>query len=131
MFHATRAELLKAVNLHSPGIRELAKKLHRRPMTIISLINEMEEEGLIEKKVEKRNTRGRPRYLIKPTILGEDYLATYEELELKPLRSRKTDLIRAAKDAEYVKRLVARGLSPFRLFLELNSIVTINNRDTT
>ncbi len=82
----------------------------------------MEEHGLLEKKVEKRNMRGRPKYMIKPTILGKDYLETYEALKLKTLRSRKNGLKKTIKDAEYVKRLEARNLSPFRLFLELNSL---------
>lgn len=125
-----KVKLLKAVNHQPAGVKELARKLNHRPETVISLIEEMEEQGLLEKKAEKRSTRGRPKCLIKPTILGEDYISTYDALESKPLRSRKTDLTRAAKDAEYAKRLVARGLSPFHLSLELNSIVTANNRDT-
>lgn len=130
MSHEIRAELLKVTNPHPCGVRELVKKLHRSTRTVVSLIKEMEEQGLIEINVEKRNTRGRPRYLIKPTSLGEDYLATYNNLELKPLRSRRNDLVRAIRDAEYAMRLESRGLSPFQLFLELNSLVTTNNRGT-
>jgi len=126
-----RAKLLKVVNSHPTYVREIIRKLHFRPKTVISLIKDMEEHGLLEKKVEKRNMRGRPKYMIKPTILGKDYLETYEALNLKTLRSRKNDLKKAIKDAEYVKRLEARNLSQFRLFLELNSIVTTNNRNVT
>lgn len=125
------AEILKAVSPRPCGVRELAKKLNHRPKTVISLVKEMEEQGLIERKVEKRKVRGRPRYLIKPSILGEDYFTTYRKLELKKLRSRRTDLIRATRDAKYVKRLVARGQSPFHLFLELNSIGVFNNKGST
>jgi len=67
--------------------------------------------------------RGRPRILVRPTTLGEDYLDAYEALKMKPLRSRRADLIQAARDGEYALRLEARGLSPFDLFLELNSVV--------
>lgn len=131
MNHDIRISLLKAMNPHPLGVRELAKKIHIRPKKVISMVKEMEEHGLLEKNVEKRTKKGRPRYMIKPTILGEDYLKTYNELELKPLRSRKNDLIRASRDAEYVKRLVVRGLSPFQLFLELNAIARTNNRNVT
>jgi DNA-binding PadR family transcriptional regulator len=86
----------------------------------------MEKEGLIKTVKEKRKTRGRPRTIIRATSLGRDFRKTYQELELMPLRSTKTDLIRARKDAEYVKRLVSRGKSPHELFLELNSIVKRN-----
>jgi hypothetical protein len=41
---------------------------------------------------------------------------------MTPLRARKKDLERAAKDAAYTSRLVANGHSPFKLFMELNMI---------
>lgn len=124
-----KIEILKVVDSHPTHVREIVEKLRFRPKTVISLLKDMEEHGLLEKKIEKRNMRGRPRYMINPTILGKDYLKTYEALNLKTLRSRKNDLKKAVKDAEYVKRLEARNLSPFRLFLGLNSIVTTNNRN--
>jgi len=126
-----RAELLKAVKPNPSSVRGLARRLHRRTETVVSLIKEMEEEGLLKRKVEKRNTRGRPRVLVKPTTLGEDYLAAYRALNLKPLRSRRADLIRAVKDGEYARRLESRGLSSFDLFLELNSIVGYDKKGVT
>lgn len=129
MSHQIRVEILRASNPPPSSVRELVKKLHRRTQTVVSLIREMEEQGLIEKTMEKRENRGRPRYLIKPTSLGEDYLTTYESLELKLLRSRRSDLIKASRDAEYAMRLESRGLSPFQLCLELSSLVTTNNRN--
>jgi len=118
-----RAELLMAVKSNPSSVRELARKLHRRTETVVSLIKEMEEQGLLKREVERRNTRGRPRVLVKPMSLGEEYLAAYRTLDLKLLRSRRADLIRAARDGEYAARLESRGLSSFDLFLELNSIV--------
>lgn len=126
-----KVRLLKAAKQEPTGVKELAKKLNHRPETIISLIEEMEEHGLLEKKTEKRSSRGRPKLLVKPTVLGEDYIATYDTLESKPLRSRRTDLIHATRDAEYAERLSERGLSPFSLALELNQIVTAHTRNNT
>lgn len=130
MSYEVKAQLLKYINPQPRGVRELAKKLHRRPKNVISLVKEMETEGLIEIKKENRKVRGRPKKLITSTLLGEDFLNTYKELELKPLRSNKNDLIKATKDAFYVNRLVARGKSPHKLFLELNSIVGRNSRNS-
>lgn len=118
-----RAELIKAVMSKDSGVRELARELHRRTDTVVSLIKEMEEQGLLKRETRKLNTRGRPRTLVKTTVLGEDYLAAYTKLDLKLLRSTRADLIQAAKDGEYASRLETRGLAAFDLFLELNSIV--------
>ena len=128
MSYEDEAEFLKALSPPPQSISELAKKLHRRTATVVLLTKEMEEQGLLEVKTEKSDKKGRPRHIIKPTTLGEDYLVTYEELKLKPLRGRKADLRKAATDAEYAERLVSRGLSPIHLFLELNTLVRANTR---
>ena len=118
-----RAALLKAAKRSPAGVGELARRLHRRTEVVVSLIREMAEDGLLERRAERRGGRGRPRTLVTPTPLGEDYLDAYRALELKPLRSRRAGLVRAAGDGEYAARLEARGLSPFDLFMELNSLV--------
>jgi hypothetical protein len=41
---------------------------------------------------------------------------------MTPLKARKEDLAHAVKDAAYTNRLVARGHSPFKIFMELNMI---------
>jgi DNA-binding PadR family transcriptional regulator len=86
------------------------------------MLNEMEDEGLIEAKTTAGPRRGRPRKLITCTMLGLEFLDAYRKAATKPLRARKADLERAVKDAEYTERLVARGLSPFELFMELNNL---------
>ena len=121
-----RAELLKAAMSKDSGVRELARELHRRTDTVVSLIKEMEEQNLLKRETRKPNARGRPRILVKPTTLGEDYLAAYTKLDLKILRSKRADLVQAARDGEYASRLESRGLAVFDLFLELNSIVGHN-----
>lgn len=120
------AELLNAVKSKDGGVRELASELRRRTDTVVSLIKVMEEQGLLKRETRKPNARGRPRILVKPTTLGEDYLAAYTKLDLKILRSKRADLVQAARDGEYASRLESRGLSVFDLFLELNSIVGHN-----
>jgi hypothetical protein len=121
-----KAELLKTINPNLLGIRDLSKALRTRPQKVIILVNEMEDEGLVRRIIEKKKTKGRPKTIVQATSLGLDFLKAYHKLELKPLRSKKTDLQRARKDAEYVKRLISRNKSPHKYFLELNSIVRRN-----
>jgi DNA-binding PadR family transcriptional regulator len=82
----------------------------------------MEEESLIELHEASCSNRGRPRKIIGVTPLGSEFLETYRKLKMKPLQARKADLEHAAKDALYAKRLILNGHSPFRLFMELNTI---------
>lgn len=125
-----KAELLRTINPNLLGIRDIVKELRTRPKNIISLVNEMEDEGLVRRVIEKKKTKGRPKTIVLTTSLGKDFLKTYQKLELKPLRSKKTDLYRAREDAEYVKRLISRNKSPHKFFLELNSIVRRNQQSS-
>jgi len=110
------------------GVRELAERMQMRTQTVVSMVGRMTSMGLVEVRAERTDRRGRPRKRVSITILGMDYLNTFNELKLKPLRSSRNDLMRARKDAEYVNRLVARGRDPYQAFLELNSLVR-NRRD--
>lgn len=115
--------LLDAIRRESLGVRDAVKAFKRRPETTISLIREMEEEGLIETSLQGTRKKGRPKKLLKPTLLGVDYLVAYQRLRSKALRANRNDLAKARRDAEYVNRLVARGVDPIQAFMELNEVV--------
>jgi len=118
-----KAQILEAAESASCGIRDLAQTLKWRTSTVISLSERMNEEKLIEFQIVKSANRGRPKKNIVCTPLGLDFLETYRKLKTKPLRARKQDLEHAVKDALYTQRLVNRGHSPFKTFMELNTIV--------
>ena len=118
-----RAQLLEIAAIASCGVREIIRRLRWKHSIAISLLKKMVDEGLIEIRRVKVSRRGRPKNLIVCTPLGFDFLETYRRLRMKPLRAKKEDIKRAVKDALYAERLVARGHSPFKLFLELNMIV--------
>jgi len=118
-----KAQILEAAASAPCGIRDLARTLKWKTSAVISLSKEMNEERLIEFQKVKHSSRGRPKKNIVCTLLGLDFLETYRKLKMKPLRARKTDLEHAVKDALYTDRLVARGYSPFKIFMELNQIV--------
>lgn len=117
------AQILSIVKKHPAGVRELSKIMRRRIQTVVSTIKRMNAAGLVDVKPEENHGRGRPKQLISVTMLGDDYLETYEKLKIKRLRSNKNDLAKAKRDAEYVNRLVKRGKKPYDAFLELNSLV--------
>jgi len=118
-----KAQTLAAVKQNPVGVRNLSRIMKIRTQTIVSLIKEMNAEGLVDLKPEKTHSKGRPRLIISATALGDDYLDTYHRLLSKPLRSSRNDLLKANRDAEYVDRLISRGKNPYTAFTELNNVV--------
>ena len=116
-------QVLSIVKKYPVGVRELSKIMRRRTQTVVSTIKMMNAAGLVDVRPEETRRRGRPRQIVKATMLGDDYLEAYNRLRIKPLRSNRNDLEKAKRDAEYVNRLVARGIEPYDAFLELNSLV--------
>jgi len=118
-------QVLSIVKKYPVGVRELSKIMRRRTQTVVSTIKMMNAAGLVDVRPEETRRRGRPRQIVKATMLGDDYLEAYNRLRIKPLRSNRNDLEKAKRDAEYVNRLVARGIEPYDAFLELNSLVRV------
>ena len=120
-----RSQILNVVAQTEHGVREVIQKLRWKPSRVISLLEQMKDEGLIElqKNSARNSKRGRPKKIMTCTSLGYEFLEAYRKLKMKPLRARKEDLEHAVKDALYTDRLVANGHSPFKLFMELNAIV--------
>jgi hypothetical protein len=83
----------------------------------------MHHERLIDFHSVPSGKQGRPKQIVFATPLGLEFLHVYRNLRMKPLRAREEDLAHAVKDAYYAQRLVEYGHSPFKLFMELNSIV--------
>lgn len=117
-----RAQILNIVKSAPCGVREVIQNLRSRSSNTISLLERMKDERLIEFQIAPRNKRGRPKKKITCTPLGLAFLETHKRLQTKPLRARKEDLEHAVEDALHTQRLVTNGHSPFKLFLELNTI---------
>jgi DNA-binding PadR family transcriptional regulator len=117
-----RAQVLESVASNPCGVRELIQRLNWKASRVVSLLKRMETERLIELKQVASSRRGRPKKQVAFTSLGIEFLEDYKRLKMKPIRARKEDLQRAVKDALYAERLVAKGHSPFSLFMELNTI---------
>ncbi len=121
---AAKEALLRLSSEGRTGVLELAKELRIGPSRLIGLIAEAREEGLLDVGEVRTGRAGRPKRRVRMTALGMEYLRACEALKLKALRSRRADLRRAAADAKYAKRLAARGVSPYELFLELNELAS-------
>lgn len=118
-----RARVLKVVVSASCGVRDVIGRLGWKASRVVSLLAQMENEGLVEMRQEPSSGRGRPKKIVVSTGLGVEFLEAYRRLEVKPLRAQRVDLERAVRDALYAERLVAAGHSAFELFMELNMIV--------
>ena len=119
---AAKEALLRLSSKRRAGVLQLAKDLRIGPSRLIGLVAEAGEQGLLDVGEVRTGRAGRPRRRVRTTALGMEYLRACEALRLKALRSRRADLRRAAADADYARRLEARGVSPYDLFLELNEL---------
>ena len=117
------AALLRRASREKLGTAQLAKKMRLGPARLIALVNELKDQGLVEVEPVHSQSPGRPLATLRTTPLGVEFLAAYETLALKALRSHPSDLRRAVADAEYARRLASRGVNAYDLFLELNSLV--------
>jgi DNA-binding PadR family transcriptional regulator len=117
-----RARILEAAASTTCGVRDLVQTLEWKTSKVISLLKEMNKERLVDLQQVTYSRRGRPKKTITCTPLGFEFLEACRKLKMKPLRARKEDLEHAARDALYASRLVANGHSPFRIFMELNTI---------
>ena len=101
---------------------ELVKKTGRNHENTIALIRELEECGLLLQEIFKEHSRGRPRQLLRPTPLGEQFVEKYRQLLNLPLRSNDNDLKKAVHQADLAQRLADQQISPYARFQEINKL---------
>jgi len=101
---------------------ELLVKLGGNRGTIMQLVVELQQCGLIEKNV-LRTGKGRPKHMLRTTALGEEFLSRYSELMRTPVQSNDNDLAKAIRQAEFARRLVKQNISPYARFQVVNRIV--------
>ena len=118
-----RAKVLE-VSESNCGTREMGQLLKMKTANVISIIKKMDQEKLIKINIVATPKRGRPKKCITITPLGYEFLEAYKKANSKILKAKKEDLSHAEKEALYVNRLMKRGLSPFQVFLELNTIAS-------
>lgn len=115
-----KARLISLTTEGRAGLLGLARDLRVGPATLIGMLNQMEEEGLVDINAIHEKRAGRPLRLVRATDLGKDFLRAYVHLSLMTLKSRPSDLRKAVEDARYASRLDSRSVPAYKLFLELN-----------
>lgn len=117
-----KAAVLKAIEPNPCGVRELVEKLHWKTQRVISLLRTMQEEGVIEFYENVASSRGRPKKLVVPSILGGEFLEAFERCKRKAIQINRNDIKSAVYQANLVKKLEEYHVSPFQRFWELSSI---------
>jgi len=133
-----KATILNVIRPNPCGVRELVERLCWKTERVISLLKTMENEGLIEFHENITSNRGRPKKLIVTSILGGEFLDTFEKCRGKAIQINHNDIKSAVHQANLAKKLEKYLVSPFQRFWELNSIalkvrdsVTVENSPKT
>ena len=123
MFQLDRAAtVLSYCSESAMPVSELVKKAGRNHDNTIALIRELEECGLLLPEISKEHSRGRPRHLLRPTPLGEQFVQKYRQLLNLRLRSNDNDVKKALHQADLAQRLVDQQISPYGRFQEINKL---------
>lgn len=123
MFQIDRAAMLLSYCSETAlPVSELVRKAGRNHERIMALIRELEERGLLLLKISKDHSRGRPRHLLRPTPLGEQFVQEYRQLLNLPLHSNNNDIKKALYQADLAQRLVEQQISPYVRFQEINEL---------
>jgi len=133
-----KAAILNAISSDSCGVRELIEKLRWKTERAISTLKTMEEEGLIEFQENLTLNRGRPKKLVVASTLGGEFLETLERCQRKKIQINHNDIKSAVHQASLAKKLEEFHISPYKRFMELNSIalrirnsITVENSTKT
>ena len=122
--------LLSMLEDNRLGVRELAKRMRRRPASVIMELRRLEDKGLAVFRPESQHDRGRPKKVPVVTELGAEYLRSLRQMESKVLLSGRADIERVRRDLELKHRSVSRGKHPHDLFVELrDAIVDIRDAE--
>lgn len=130
-----RAAVLQTISPDPRGVRELVKKLRWKTTRVISLLKTMEKEGLIDFSKSSNSHRGRPKKIVAPTVLGNEFLETFQQCQRKVVQMNYNDVKSAVHQALLVKRLEEFNISPYQRFMELNTLAfkirtSITNKDS-
>lgn len=131
-----RAAVLQTISPDSRGVRELVKKLRWKTTRVVSLLKTMEKEGLIDFSKSSNSRRGRPKKIVAPTVLGNEFLETFQQCQRKVVQMNYNDVKSAVYQALLAKKLEELNISPYQRFMELNTLAlkirtSITKKDST
>lgn len=116
------AVLLKQVAARCYGIRELIAATGWKPTRVLNMLRKLAQEGLVEFEPGPSGNRGRPKKIVRLTILGQRFLNAFRECDRLRLKTNLNDVRRAVQQTKDIERLIAAGRSPYQMFWELDEI---------
>lgn len=122
MLYIEQSTRLLSHCLQSPlSVSQLAGRMRQNHEKTVELVKELERRRLLVRNVEKPN-RGRPRHMLRTTLLGERFLEQYRELLNVRLYSNANDIKKAIHQANLTQRLLEQQVPLYVRFQELNDL---------
>ena len=115
-------KILSLCNGTTLSVSEIVSKAGGNHEKMIETLNELYSRSLVQLRIEKGESRGRPKHLVTTTLLGQQFVDEYERLLNLRLHSRDSDIKKALHQAELAQRLRDRGISPYARFQEINEL---------
>jgi len=122
MLHIERAaRVLSLCNETALSVSELASKVGGKRDNIIELIRELDVRGLLL-RIKEKQSRGRPRHMLRTTPLGERFVEQYGRLLDLRLFSNDNDIKKAIHHADLTQMLEEHQISVYARFHEVNEL---------
>lgn len=124
-----RAAILQTISGRTHCVSDLIRELRVRSEKIVSLLQVMEKEGLVDFPKNTNTTRtdltlrGRPKKIAVITPLGRKLLKDYAKCERNIIQINYNDIRSSIRQVALRKSLEERKISVYERFLELNEIV--------
>jgi predicted transcriptional regulator len=115
-------KILSICNGTTLSVSQIISKAGGNHEKMIETLNELCSRSLVQLRIEKGESKGRPKHLVTTTPLGRQFVHEYERLLNLRLQSRDPDIKKAIYQAELAQRLRDRGISPYARFQEINEL---------
>jgi len=115
------ARLLSHCSEAQLSVSQLSEKLGGNHDKMIALIRELQTRGLLA-RISEKQSRGRPKHLLRTTPLGEQFIHQYGRLLDLRLVSNDNDIKKALHQADLAQKLEEQQVSAYARFHEVNEI---------
>lgn len=116
------ARILSYCSKSDWSVSQVVRKMGGSHDKTMALIKELKERSLLLHEASRKKVVGRPRQYLRVTPIGRQFVREYSHLRHLSLHSNENDIRKALHQAELVRRLVERGVSPYARFQEINRL---------
>jgi len=121
IFETPVIRLLKTCTEKKYTMRQLLQKNKQSHDKTYDIIKQLKNASFIESESRIKG-RGRPSKIVVPTSLGEAYLRSYSQNQLKCVSLTDKNIRKAMHLADFTQHLVESGINPYDRFIEMNKI---------